>query len=75
MDSHGLSERMCYPWNDNTGYLTEQCIGTLHVGSVGYDGVAWSDMVDGTNLTTAYICIYDPNAWPYQPVASYNASQ
>jgi hypothetical protein len=75
IDSHGYSERMCYPWNDNTGYLAEQCVGTLHIGSVGYDGVAWTDMLDGTKVTHASIVVYDPNAWPYQLVAQYSASQ
>jgi hypothetical protein len=47
-DSHGQTETMCYPGPSNTGNLIENC-----TGSFGGSGFAYTDMVDGTNLTTA----------------------
>lgn len=47
-DSHGQTETMCFPGPSNTGNLVENCNGSFR-GS----GFAFTDMVDGTNLTTA----------------------
>jgi hypothetical protein len=46
--------KLCYPGPGNTGDLTEYCTGTYGGGSVAY-----SDMVDGTNLATAYAYVYN----------------
>lgn len=53
-DSHGTYEDMCYPGPSNTGALTEYCTGT-YGGSTGW---IYTDMVDGTNVTHAYVWVY-----------------
>jgi hypothetical protein len=77
IDSKGQSERMCYPWNDNTGYLDEQCSDRMDVPINGYEQAAWSDMVDGTNVTSADVIIYKDHtsSWPYEAIAQYEARQ
>ncbi|WP_457949957.1 hypothetical protein ACTAQI_04960 [Pseudarthrobacter sp. alpha12b] len=32
--------------------------GLLHIGSTGYESTVWTGMVDGTNVTHAYVNIY-----------------
>jgi len=53
VDSKGKFEFMCYPGPSNTGRLLETCTGH-------YRGVlpAYTDMVDGTNLTWANAYVY-----------------
>ena len=73
-DSHGTNEYMCYPGPNNTGNLNEYCSGSTYGGNTQW---IYSDMVDGTNVTTArvfvYTCSYFPNCPNY--VASAAASQ
>ena len=57
-DSHNFFESMCFPGPDNTGALTEGCIGYA-TGGFGGSSVFWSDMVDGTNLATAVVEVFD----------------
>ncbi len=65
-DSQGHSESMCFPSSlNNSGQLTESCSGYY-----GKDTqVTWTDMVDGTNLTTANITVVNdagrvlPTVW------------
>jgi hypothetical protein len=56
-DSHGTSESMCYPGPNSTGKLNEYCYNSTYRGAAG----AYTDMVDGTNLTRAYAYVYDFN--------------
>lgn len=56
-DSRGNTEFMCYPGPDNTGQLIEDCAGPRYGGPY----TAWTDMVDGTNLTYSVLAIYDRN--------------
>jgi hypothetical protein len=53
-DSRGDYEFMCYPGPDNTGALVENCSGATYGGS----STAWTDMVDGTNITQSFIYVY-----------------
>lgn len=54
-DVNGHNEYMCYPGPSNTGSITEFCDGSAYGGS----GNAWTDMVDGTHVTTANIYVGD----------------
>jgi hypothetical protein len=54
-DNRGNYEFMCYPGPSNTGALVEGCTNPRYGGSL----LAWTDMVDGTNLTTACADIYN----------------
>ena len=54
-DSNGQYEIMCYPGPDNTGALQEPCDGRHFSGS----GFPYTDMVDGTNCTNAYVRLFD----------------
>jgi hypothetical protein len=77
-DSRNLSERSCAPtYNNNVGYLDEQCVGPIDYSWSGYSSVWYSDMVDGTHLTTAQVIVFQPSTapWPWLSVASYSASQ
>lgn len=77
-DSRGYSERMCEPaYDDNAGHLDELCAAPASPGYASYSSVWYSDMVDGTNLTTAQVIVYQPYTapWPWLSVASYSASQ
>jgi hypothetical protein len=55
VDSHGHYEFACYPGPNNTGQLIEACSGTGYLGGL----LAYSDMVDGTNTTTATVGVYN----------------
>jgi hypothetical protein len=69
-DSKGNYEEMDYPGPSNTGALTE-----LWNSSYGYYGgsaSAYGDMVDGTNVTYAFVNVYDRNG---KLIASAYASQ
>jgi hypothetical protein len=58
-DSNGNSESMCSPGPSNTGSPHEYCFDTPY--SPGNGSPAWTDMVDGTNITQAYIYVYGPD--------------
>jgi hypothetical protein len=53
-DSRGNLESMCYPGPDSTGALNEYCYESTYRGTAG----AYTDMVDGTNVTQAYVYVY-----------------
>src|SRR4029077_5387110 len=61
-DSQGHKEFMCYPGPDNTGLLTE--IQDCDVPTYGGSEILYTDMVDGTKLTTADIWVLDSNGNP-----------
>jgi hypothetical protein len=70
-DNNGTHELMCYPSNlSNSGQTTEYC-------PPGYwysrSGAAYTDMVDGTNWTTATVLVYD--AFGIAQEASYSIGQ
>jgi hypothetical protein len=78
IDSKGYSEDMCeWTSQDNLGYIDEQCSSLLSPADSGYASTWYSDMVDGTNITTASVIIYQPTgaSWPWQAIAQYNATQ
>lgn len=57
-DSHGIFEYMCYPvvsGENGAGDLDEDCSGAL----ISASGFWFSDMVDGTNSTTADVYVYN----------------
>lgn len=57
-DSTGAYEFMCYPSTDsNSGFYNEPCDDGYYNGSVN----AYTDMVDGTNVTYAQLDLYDGN--------------
>lgn len=57
-DSQGTDEFMCYPGNtSNQWTLNEGCNGYTYSGSL----AAYTDMVDGTNITTVTVIVYDAN--------------
>jgi len=58
LDSKGTYEWMQYPGPSNTGSLTESWY-TNHF--YGGSASAYTDMVDGTNLTWASVSVYDRN--------------
>jgi hypothetical protein len=64
-DSSGKNEVMCYPTLvSNTGNSAEPCDN----GTYGGGSVAYTDMVDGTNLATACARVYNnPNSPPIAP--------
>lgn len=77
-DSRGYTERMCEPAIDsNARNLDETCRGPINYSWSGYGSVWYSDMVDGTNRTTATVNVLQPSTapWPQLAVASYSASQ
>ena len=47
-------EFMCVPGPSDTGQMNEYCNGNY-----GGPNIAWTDMVDGQQLTTAYVYIYN----------------
>jgi hypothetical protein len=47
-------EFMCVPGPSDTGQMNEYCNG-----SYGGPNISWTDMVDGQQLTTAYVYIYN----------------
>jgi hypothetical protein len=53
-DSRGNLESMCYPGPNSTGALNEYCYESTYRGTAG----AYTDMVDGTNVTQAYVYVY-----------------
>ncbi len=53
-DSRGHLESMCYPGPNSTGALNEYCYESTYQGTLG----AYTDMVDGTNVTQAYVYVY-----------------
>lgn len=57
-DSKGTSEWMQYPGPSNTGSLTESWYSNQFYGG---SASAYTDMVDGTNLTWASVSVYDRN--------------
>jgi hypothetical protein len=67
-DSRGTFEYMCYPGPDNTGEIEELCSGATYGGSA----QAFTDMVDGTNTTTADVYVYNSSG---TQIASASASQ
>jgi hypothetical protein len=54
-DSTNQFEEMCWPspYNDH-GFDRESCNGTY-----GGSSIAYTDMVDGTNTTSAYVLVYN----------------
>lgn len=54
-DSQGHLESMCYPGPSNTGNLNEFCYNYNYRGT----SPAYTDMVDGTNVTQAIAYIFD----------------
>jgi hypothetical protein len=77
-DSRGYSELACQPTTDNNlGYLDERCVGPMNPTWVNYESTWYTDMVDGTNVTTAYVYVFQPTSapWPWLAVAQYSASQ
>ena len=56
-DSQGNLESMCYPGPSNTGALNEYCYYSNYSGTA----TAFTDMVDGTNVTQAFVYVYDFN--------------
>ena len=54
-DSKGHSEFQCYPGPNNTGQLIEACSGATYRSTT----FAFTDMVDGTNVTHAFVYVYD----------------
>lgn len=78
VDSRGLSEQACEPTPDgNLGYLNERCAGPINPAWSGYGSSWYTDMVDGTNVTTATVAIYQPATatWPQKIIAQYSARQ
>jgi hypothetical protein len=67
-DSKGAGEFMCFPGPSNTGQMIEDCSEIQYGGSL----PAYTDMVDGTNLTTATLYVYDSSG---AVIARYGASQ
>jgi hypothetical protein len=71
-DSHGNFEDMCWPGPDNNiGELVENCTNYPYSG-YGGSSTAYSDMVDGTNTTFAYVFVYNSSG---QEIASAIAAQ
>jgi hypothetical protein len=56
-DSSGNPEATCFPGPSDTGRLIEDCYSFLYHGTA----AAYTDMVDGTNVTTATVSVYDAN--------------
>jgi hypothetical protein len=56
-DSQGNLESMCYPGPSGTGALNEYCYQSAYRGTA----TAFTDMVDGTNVTQAFVYVYDFN--------------
>lgn len=59
-DSRFDNEYMCYPVvssENGKGYIQETCSGA----TISSGGFWYSDMVDGTNNTTAHVDVYDRN--------------
>ena len=56
-DSQGHFEFMCFPGPNNTGALIENCSGALYRSTT----FAFTDMVDGTNITEAFVDVFDRN--------------
>jgi len=54
-DSRGNFESQCYPGPNNTGHLIENCSGATYRST----SFAFSDMVDGTNVTAAILDVFD----------------
>jgi hypothetical protein len=76
-DSKGYSEDMCeWTGQNNLGYMNEQCT-MLSPADAGYTSTWYSDMVDGTNSTTASVIVFQPTSapWPWLSIAQYNATQ
>lgn len=72
-DSQGHYEYMCIPGPSNTGNLKENCSGFY-----GGSQLLYTDMVDGTNVTTAEVSVWPsgtqfPPSGP--PIAHASASQ
>lgn len=62
-DSHGTSEQMWFPGSSsNQGALNEYGVMPYYGGSAS----AYTDMVDGTNLATASVLVFDRNNNPIQ---------
>lgn len=55
-DTNGYWEAMCYPGPSDTGKAREDCYDYKYGGSL----AAYTDMVNGTNLTKATISVFDP---------------
>jgi hypothetical protein len=71
VDSSGAREWACWPavaGQNNAGVRSESCSNTWYGGS----SVGYSDMVDGTNITSAFIEITDAYG---DPLAGYEADQ
>jgi hypothetical protein len=56
VDTHGVREFMCYPGPSDTGQTWEGCTNYPYSG---YGGpyLAWTDMVEGTNVTQAAVIV------------------
>ena len=61
-DSQGHKEFMCYPGPDNSGLLIETP--DCNVPPYGGSEILYTDMVDGTNLATADIWVFDSSGYP-----------
>jgi Protein of unknown function (DUF2690) len=70
IDTQGNEEIMCYPGPGDTGNLMELCYdGGYYSGSA----PAYTDMVDGTNLTYAAVYVWDSSG--NNLLAEYKANQ
>jgi hypothetical protein len=68
VDRDHNTERMCWPSPDNDqGYSDEFCNGYY-----GGSSIAYTDMVDGTNVTQAYVMVFNSSG---DVLADYEADQ
>lgn len=62
-DRNGINEYMCYPGPSNTGHLQENCycpnLSFCPSSTYGGSNWAYTDMVDGKNLATARVFVYN----------------
>lgn len=75
LDRNGVNEYMCYPGPSNTGRTQESCTCTnlSFCPSGTYHGSSWAytDMVDGKNVATARVFVYNSSGqWITQAEAS-----
>ena len=57
IDRQGHLESMCYPGPSNTGAPNEYCYANAYRGTL----PAYTDMIDGINVTQAFVYVYDLN--------------
>jgi hypothetical protein len=60
VDGHGVDHLYCYPSElDDSGQQYEGCKGQYAYGG---PYLAWTDMVEGTNITDARVTVMDPTS-------------